>query len=129
MGHHVTAEQGADGFALAVPPTWTALQVNPQTLDRMLEQTIRSNPDMKAMEQIIRQQAAAGMKFLGMWQERCLDLVKELSHEGDYLFIGSLSPLLREQPDGIGDAVRMGDASLDLPDALLEEARLFCKGN
>jgi ATP-dependent Clp protease ATP-binding subunit ClpC len=42
----------------------------------------------------------AGMKFLGMWQERCLALVKELSHEGDYLFVGSLSPLLREQPDG-----------------------------
>jgi ATP-dependent Clp protease ATP-binding subunit ClpC len=42
----------------------------------------------------------AGMKFLGMWQERCLDLVKELSHEGDYLFVGSLLPLLREQPDG-----------------------------
>ena len=42
----------------------------------------------------------AGMKFLGMWQERCLELVKELSHEGDYLFIGSLLPLLREQPDG-----------------------------
>ncbi|MEP7126030.1 MAG: AAA family ATPase [Byssovorax sp.] len=42
----------------------------------------------------------AGMKFLGMWQERCLELVKELSHEGDYLFIGPLLPLLREQPDG-----------------------------
>ena len=42
----------------------------------------------------------AGMKFLGMWQERCLELAKELSHEGDYLFVGPLSPLLREQPDG-----------------------------
>ncbi len=42
----------------------------------------------------------AGMKYLGMWQERCLDLVRELSHEGDYLFVGSLLPLLREQPDG-----------------------------
>jgi ATP-dependent Clp protease ATP-binding subunit ClpC len=42
----------------------------------------------------------AGMKYLGMWQERCLALVTELSHEGDYLYVGSLLPLLREQPDG-----------------------------
>jgi ATP-dependent Clp protease ATP-binding subunit ClpC len=42
----------------------------------------------------------AGMKYLGMWQERCLELVNELSHEGDYLYVGSLLPLLREQPDG-----------------------------
>jgi len=42
----------------------------------------------------------AGMKYLGMWQERCLELVKELSHEGDYLYVGALLPLLREQPDG-----------------------------
>jgi ATP-dependent Clp protease ATP-binding subunit ClpC len=60
----------------------------------------------------------AGMKFLGMWQERCLELVKELSHEGDYLFVGSLLPLLREQPDGtsIADvfapAVRSEEISL-----------------
>jgi len=58
-------EQPADGFALAVPTTWIALQVNPQTFDRVLEQTIRNNPEMKAMEQTIRQQVAAGMKFLG----------------------------------------------------------------
>jgi hypothetical protein len=58
-------EQPADGFALAVPPGWMALQVNPQTLDRMLEQMVRDNPGFKAMEQTIRQQAAAGMKFLG----------------------------------------------------------------
>ena len=42
----------------------------------------------------------AGMKYLGMWQERCLALVSELSHEGDYLYVGALLPLLREQPDG-----------------------------
>src|SRR5262249_47699674 len=36
-------EQPADGFALAVPPSWTALQVNPQTLDRILEQAIQNN--------------------------------------------------------------------------------------
>ncbi|AKT43857.1 AAA family ATPase [Chondromyces crocatus] len=42
----------------------------------------------------------AGMKYIGMWQERCLALVDELSHEGDYLHVGNLLPLLRPQPDG-----------------------------
>jgi ATP-dependent Clp protease ATP-binding subunit ClpC len=42
----------------------------------------------------------AGMMYLGMWQERCLRMLKELSHEGDYLFVGGLLPLLHPQPDG-----------------------------
>ncbi|MFT3764040.1 MAG: AAA family ATPase [Minicystis sp.] len=60
----------------------------------------------------------AGMKYLGMWQERCLSMVRELSHEGDYLYVGSLLPLLRAQPDGtsIADvfapALRAGEISL-----------------
>ncbi len=60
----------------------------------------------------------AGMKYLGMWQERCLTLVRELSYEGDYLYVGSLLSFLREQPDGtsIADifdsAVRTGKVSL-----------------
>src|SRR5262249_2556855 len=51
-------EQPADGFALALPPGWTAFNLDPKTLDRVLEQGIRINPDLKAMEQTIRQQAA-----------------------------------------------------------------------
>jgi ATP-dependent Clp protease ATP-binding subunit ClpC len=60
----------------------------------------------------------AGMKYLGMWQARCLKLVEELSHEGDYLHAGALLPLLRPQPDGssIGEiflpALRSGEVSL-----------------
>ena len=42
----------------------------------------------------------AGMTYVGMWQERCLSLVKELSHEGDLLFVDRLVPLLQPQPDG-----------------------------
>jgi ATP-dependent Clp protease ATP-binding subunit ClpC len=42
----------------------------------------------------------AGMMYLGMWQERCLRMLKELSHEGDYLYVGGLLPLLHPQPDG-----------------------------
>jgi ATP-dependent Clp protease ATP-binding subunit ClpC len=60
----------------------------------------------------------AGMKYLGMWQARCLKLIEELSHEGDYLHAGSLLALLRPQPDGasFGDtflpALRAGEISL-----------------
>jgi hypothetical protein len=59
-------EQPADGFALSVPPGWTALNLDPKTLDRTLEQGIRINPDLKVMEQGIRQQVAAGLKFLAL---------------------------------------------------------------
>jgi ATP-dependent Clp protease ATP-binding subunit ClpC len=60
----------------------------------------------------------AGMTYLGMWQERCLELVAELSHEGDYLYVGPLLPLLRAQPDGssiaeiLAPALRAGEISL-----------------
>ena len=42
----------------------------------------------------------AGMVYLGQWQERCLGIVRELSHEGDYLYVDRLAPILRAQPDG-----------------------------
>jgi ATP-dependent Clp protease ATP-binding subunit ClpC len=42
----------------------------------------------------------AGMIYLGMWQERCLTLVKELTDDGDYLHVNELGGLLEAQPDG-----------------------------
>jgi ATP-dependent Clp protease ATP-binding subunit ClpC len=42
----------------------------------------------------------AGMVYLGMWQERCIKIVKELSSEGDYLYVDRLLPILRAQHDG-----------------------------
>ncbi len=42
----------------------------------------------------------AGMVYVGMWQERCLKLVDELSYEGHWLFVDRLVPLLQPQPDG-----------------------------
>ena len=42
----------------------------------------------------------AGMIYLGMWQERCLQIAEELSHRSDYLHVDRLVPLLRPQPDG-----------------------------
>jgi ATP-dependent Clp protease ATP-binding subunit ClpC len=42
----------------------------------------------------------AGMVYLGMWQKRCLDLVHELAHEGDYLYVDRLVSIAHAQPDG-----------------------------
>ncbi len=36
----------------------------------------------------------AGMQYLGQWEQRCLDMIHELSNEGDYLYVGQLPPLL-----------------------------------
>jgi ATP-dependent Clp protease ATP-binding subunit ClpC len=60
----------------------------------------------------------AGMVYLGMWQERCLKLIQELSHEHDYLHVDHLATLLLSQPDesSIGEmlqpAVESGSISL-----------------
>ncbi|MEM9459286.1 MAG: AAA family ATPase [Myxococcota bacterium] len=37
----------------------------------------------------------AGMMYLGQWEQRCLDLVTELSCEGDLLYVGDLAGLVR----------------------------------
>ncbi len=47
-----------------------------------------------------RDRVIAGMVYLGMWQERCIALVKELEEDGDALHVDTLSGLLAVQPDG-----------------------------
>jgi ATP-dependent Clp protease ATP-binding subunit ClpC len=42
----------------------------------------------------------AGMTYLGMWQERCIKMARELSDDGDYLHIGSLTGFIESQHDG-----------------------------
>lgn len=60
----------------------------------------------------------AGMMYLGQWEQRCLDMVHELSHEGDYLYVGQLPPLLdvRSARSSIADfflpAIEAGELSL-----------------
>jgi len=60
----------------------------------------------------------AGMVYLGQWEQRCLDMVHELSHEGDYLYVGQLPPLLdvRTARSSIADfflpAIEAGEISL-----------------
>jgi ATP-dependent Clp protease ATP-binding subunit ClpC len=42
----------------------------------------------------------AGQVYLGMWQKRCLQLIEELSSEGDYFYVDRLTSLVKPQPDG-----------------------------
>jgi ATP-dependent Clp protease ATP-binding subunit ClpC len=60
----------------------------------------------------------AGMMYLGQWEQRCLDMIHELSHEGDYLYVDRLPPLLdaRTARSSIADfmlpAIEAGEISL-----------------
>ncbi|HVH98958.1 MAG TPA: AAA family ATPase, partial [Enhygromyxa sp.] len=60
----------------------------------------------------------AGMMYLGQWEQRCLDMIHELSDEGDYLYVGQLPPLLdtRTGRSSIADfflpAIEAGEISL-----------------
>jgi ATP-dependent Clp protease ATP-binding subunit ClpC len=66
----------------------------------LLQKREKARRDVPRLWSTSTDKILAGMKYLGMWQERCLSLVEELSHEGDYLYVGALLPLLRGQPDG-----------------------------
>ena len=39
----------------------------------------------------------AGMQYLGQWEERVLEMTRELSGEGDVLYVGHLGELLKER--------------------------------
>lgn len=47
-----------------------------------------------------RDRIMAGQKYLGMWQARCLELLRELSDEPIYLSVGRLMDLFLEAPGG-----------------------------
>jgi ATP-dependent Clp protease ATP-binding subunit ClpC len=78
----------------------------------------------------------AGMVYLGMWQERCLKLVRELADDPDVLHVDSLAGLLSPQPDGasIADffepAMEGGELHLltECTDEELERARRLRPG-
>ncbi len=73
----------------------------------------------------------AGMVYLGMWEKRCLDLLEELSYEGDYLYVDHLPGILAEQTgrSSIGDlllpALEAGEISVlaECTEAELEQCR------
>jgi ATP-dependent Clp protease ATP-binding subunit ClpC len=48
----------------------------------------------------------AGMQYLGQWEQRCLEMIEELSMEGDYLYVDRLADILRvrgQDHSSIGD--------------------------
>lgn len=58
----------------------------------------------------------AGMVYLGMWQERCLNIIDALSFENHYLYVDRLTSILAGQPDGssIGDLLIPAAASEEI---------------
>ncbi|MFL5343668.1 MAG: AAA family ATPase [Hyalangium sp.] len=58
----------------------------------------------------------AGMVYLGMWQERCLNIIDALSFENHYLYVDRLTSILARQPDGssIGDLLIPAAASEEI---------------
>lgn len=60
----------------------------------------RQNREVPRLWSTSADRILAGMTYLGMWQKRCLDLLGELAYERDYLHVGRLVDVLREQPDG-----------------------------
>jgi ATP-dependent Clp protease ATP-binding subunit ClpC len=63
----------------------------------------------------------AGMIYLGQWQQRCLDLVEALRHDGDYLYVEQLTSILTRQSDGASIA------DLLLPAVVAEEISLIAE--
>ncbi len=63
----------------------------------------------------------AGMVYLGMWQERCLNIIEALAHENHYLYIDRITSILAPQPDGssIGDLL--------IPAAMSQEISLIAE--
>ncbi|MDQ3370243.1 MAG: AAA family ATPase [Myxococcota bacterium] len=52
----------------------------------------------------------AGMVYLGMWQQRCLQMVHELSDGADALFVDRLADVLTPSSDGASIAELLGPA-------------------
>ncbi|MCK6549325.1 AAA family ATPase [Myxococcota bacterium] len=71
-------------------------------LARQLVAWRRERPDVRypRIWATSRDRIIAGMIYLGMWQQRALELVHELTGEGDYLYVDRLASFLQEQPDG-----------------------------
>ena len=63
----------------------------------------------------------AGMIYLGMWQQRCLQIVEELADEADALYVDRLSDVLAPLSDGASIAELIGSAVIGGQLALVAE--------
>jgi ATP-dependent Clp protease ATP-binding subunit ClpC len=64
----------------------------------------------------------AGMVYLGMWQERVLTLIDELSGRNEWLHVDRLSALAKAQPDGTSIAEMLEGALINGDVSLIAEA-------
>ncbi|MEZ4221672.1 MAG: AAA family ATPase [Polyangiaceae bacterium] len=64
----------------------------------------------------------AGMQYLGMWEQRCLELTFELSDEGHFLYVDHLSGLARTQSGASSIADLLLPAIRDRSISLIAEA-------
>ncbi|MEM6533255.1 MAG: AAA family ATPase [Myxococcota bacterium] len=63
----------------------------------------------------------AGMVYLGMWQERVLSMIDELSHEGHYLYVDHLTGILEKKAGRAAVADLLAPAIVDGRVSLLAE--------
>jgi ATP-dependent Clp protease ATP-binding subunit ClpC len=63
----------------------------------------------------------AGMVYLGMWQQRCLEIVEELSDTADALFVDRLADVLAPASDGASIAELLAPAVIDGSISLIAE--------
>jgi ATP-dependent Clp protease ATP-binding subunit ClpC len=68
-----------------------------RALSRMLGKRQGSDSHVPRIWASSADRIVAGMSWLGMWEQRCLDLVEELSGEGDLLYFERLAPILAAQ--------------------------------
>jgi ATP-dependent Clp protease ATP-binding subunit ClpC len=64
----------------------------------------------------------AGMQYLGMWEQRCLDLIAELAGEGHWLYVDRLAALAQQRTGASSIADLFLPALLDGEVSLIAEA-------
>jgi ATP-dependent Clp protease ATP-binding subunit ClpC len=63
----------------------------------------------------------AGMIYLGMWQQRCIDMVGELADTSDVLFVDRIADVLAPASDGATIAELLAPAVIDRSMSLIAE--------
>src|SRR5437763_16870392 len=58
-------EKPAEGFAVALPPDWRQIDMDPKTFEGKLKEVAQQNPQIQGMAANLRQQIAAVDKFFG----------------------------------------------------------------
>jgi ATP-dependent Clp protease ATP-binding subunit ClpC len=61
---------------------------------RLLARLLAASEDKRLLWASSAAQLMAGMSYLGQWEERCLEVVRELEYSGHYLYLGRLLPLV-----------------------------------